>query len=437
MTQMLEKTKANISNTEPLTTKNDVEVLTFGCRLNAFESDIIRNHAQSSDIGEAVVINTCAVTEESVRQARQAIRKTRKAKPNARLIVTGCAAQIDASQFNAMPEVDNIIGNEEKLNAQSYNLDRLLKNRESVSDIMVAAKAKAPNIAINSARTRAFAQIQTGCDHRCTFCTIPYGRGNSRSIPTADVIDQIKELVDRGHKEVVLTGVDLTSYGFDLDTPQSLGRLVSRILTDIPDLPRLRLSSIDSIEVDEQLFELIVSEPRIMPHLHLSLQSGDAMILKRMKRRHTPDQAVEFCQNMLAHRPDIVFGADFIAGFPTETDQMHDHTIRHIADCNLTWLHIFPYSPRSGTPAALMPQLDRTLIKERAAHLRKIAEQQWQSHANTKLGTKAYVLLETEKKGLAEDFTPVQLTTPGTPGTIRPVTINQLSDNKLIGVSTA
>jgi len=420
------------------------EVLTLGCRLNAHESDIIRQHAKSQGLTNTVIVNSCAVTAEAVRRTRQSIRRARRHKPDARIIVTGCAAQIDSDHFTRMPEVDHILGNREKLDPRSYSPLVLDQARTRISNIMQVGPVSSASSALPAAqpapqRTRAFVQVQTGCDHRCTFCIIPYGRGNSRSVPSSDLVGQIRRLVERGYKEVVLTGVDLTSYGADLGPGLTLGRLVADILAQVPDLPRLRLSSIDSIEVDEDLFDLISSEERVMPHLHLSLQSGDPMILKRMKRRHRPDEAVAFCARLKNRRPDIAFGADFIAGFPTETDAMFANTIRHVSDCGLTFLHVFPYSAREGTPAARMPQTPATKIKERAAELRALGERVWNEFASARIGSLAHVLVEQNQQGLSEDFAPVKIDPTGqaktaAPGDLLCLRIDRVENNKLVGV---
>lgn len=413
-------------------------VVNFGCRLNALESEIIEANATAAHATGTVVINTCAVTAEAVRQARQTIRKLAKEQPEARIVVTGCAAQINPDQFAAMPEVAHVLGNEHKLAPDAVSPATLAKGRVQTTDIMTANTVARHKPIAPRHHTRAFVQIQNGCDHRCTFCIIPYGRGNSRSVPQATITDEIKALVDQGVAEIVLTGVDLTSYGADLDsTPSlgtpSLGTLVANILSSVPGLPRLRLSSIDSIEVDDALFDIIVSEPRVMPHLHLSLQSGDPMILKRMKRRHSPDDAVEFCTAVRNKRPEVTLGADFIVGFPTETGAMFENTVNHVNDCGLTWLHVFPFSPRDGTPAARMPQLDKHTIKHRAQMLRDHGADLWHTHAQSRLGTTATVLVEAHQKGLAEDFSPVHLAQECPRGTIVPVRITHFSDNKLVG----
>lgn len=401
---------------EDETGDQQLKVLTFGCRLNAYESEVMLREARKAGLSElsdgAILVNTCAVTGEAVRQAKQAIRRARRENPDARIIVSGCAAQTEAGTFAAMGEVDLVIGNEEKLHAQSYRAlpDFGVNDTEKVrvNDIMEVRETAPHMIDTLGGHSRAFVQVQNGCDHRCTFCIIPYGRGNSRSAPMGSVVEQIKKLVGNGYKEVVLTGVDTTSYGADLPGTPTLGSLVQKILNQVPDLPRLRLSSIDSIEVDEPLYEAIRTEIRFMPHLHLSLQHGDNMILKRMKRRHLRDHSIEFCQNMRKVRPDISFGADMIAGFPTETDAMFENSLSIVDECGLDFLHVFPFSPREGTPAANMPQLDRGLVKERAATLRKKGEQAYQNHLN-KLGNGVYpVLIERGGIGRVPQFTTVE-----------------------------
>ncbi|HAJ44986.1 MAG TPA: tRNA (N(6)-L-threonylcarbamoyladenosine(37)-C(2))-methylthiotransferase MtaB [Alphaproteobacteria bacterium] len=386
-------------------------VITLGCRLNTYESEVMRRHAQDAGLQDAVIVNTCAVTAEAVRQARQAIRKLRRDNPAARIIVTGCAAQTEPETFADMPEVDQILGNQEKLDAKAYaprfGLDEA--ERVQVADIMEARETAGHLIAGFDARVRAFVQIQNGCDHRCTFCIIPYGRGPSRSVPAGAIIEQIRTLTDHGIKEVVLTGVDLTAYGLDLPGTPRLGRLVEQILRLVPALPRLRLSSIDVAECDERLIDLMASEERVMPHIHLSLQAGDDMILKRMKRRHTRAQAIAFCQTLRARRPEIAFGADLIAGFPTETDAMFENTLNTVTECGLTWLHVFPFSPRKGTPAARMPQLDGGRIKERAAHLRAAGATAVETYLAQQVGTETAVLTETATAGRAPGYAPVQL----------------------------
>ncbi len=389
---------------------------TFGCRLNAYETEAMRGLADDAGVADAVVVNTCAVTAEAVRQARQRIRRLRRDNPGARIVVTGCAAQTEAATFAAMPEVDHVLGNAEKLRPEAWA--SLASRRVSVGDIMAEARAPAPLIDGLGTRARAYVQVQNGCDHRCTFCVIPYGRGNSRSVRADVVVEQIARLVDRGFNEVVLTGVDMTSWGADLDGAPRLGDLVARVLRAVPGLPRLRISSIDSVEADPRLIETIATEPRLMPHLHLSLQSGDDMILKRMKRRHARGDAIAFCGMIRAARPDIVFGADIIAGFPTETDAMFENSERLVEECGLTWLHVFPYSARQGTPAARMPQVDGGLIRDRAARLRDIGAGRVARHLAEMQGRTVRLLMERPDMGRTEGFAPTRLATPARPGEI-------------------
>ena len=396
---------------------------TLGCRLNAYETEAMKELTEAAGLENLVVVNTCAVTGEAVRKAKQEIRKLRRENPKAQLIVTGCAAQIDPDDFAAMDEVDQVIGNTEKMQAATWAGLTPATEKVQVNDIMSVEDTAAHLIDGFGTRSRAYVQVQNGCDHRCTFCIIPYGRGNSRSVPAGVVVDQIKRLVDAGFNEVVLTGVDITSWGADLPREPKLGDLVQRILKLVPDLPRLRISSIDSVEADPALIDAIGSERRLMPHLHLSLQAGDDMILKRMKRRHLRDDAIAFCQDMRAARPDIVFGADIIAGFPTETDEMFENSLKLVEECDLTWLHVFPFSPREGTPAARMPQLDRSVIKKRAAELRKIGERAVEKHLVSKVGHNANVLMENDKMGRTENFTPVYFKEPQEDGTIVPAVI--------------
>jgi threonylcarbamoyladenosine tRNA methylthiotransferase MtaB len=348
------------------------EIISMGCRLNLAESNALAQ--QLGDAQDLIVVNSCAVTNEAVRQTRQAIRQAHKRRPDARIIVTGCAAQVDPDSFAAMPEVSNVLGNAEKQNISLF-LEKSRNAKVLVSDIMAVQETAPHLVSAFSGKTRAFVEVQNGCDHRCTFCIIPYGRGNSRSVPAGMVIDHIKALVDRGFQEVVLTGVDVTSYGYDLPGKPNLGMLVERILTHVPTLPRLRLSSIDGVEIDERLFDLLTGEARVMPHVHLSLQAGDNMILKRMKRRHSRELAIDLVARMQAIRPDIAIGADIIAGFPTETDTMFENSLKLIDECHIVHGHIFPYSPKTGTPAALMPQVAASVIKARAKALReRVAE---------------------------------------------------------------
>jgi threonylcarbamoyladenosine tRNA methylthiotransferase MtaB len=375
------------------------EIITFGCRLNTLESEVIRRNAVAAGLDDAVIVNTCAVTNEAVRQARQAIRRARRDKPDARIIVTGCAAQTDPTAFASMPEVDRVLGNEEKLQPRSFDFGVGLTERVQVNDIMSVRETAGHLVNGIDGRTRAFVQVQNGCDHRCTFCIIPYGRGNSRSVPMGAVVDQVKLLVDSGYREVVVTGVDITSYGADLPGAPSLGTLCAKILKAVPELPRLRLSSIDSVEVDPLLMELIAGEPRLMPHLHLSLQAGDDMILKRMKRRHSRAQSIAFCHEVRARRPDVVFGADIIAGFPTETEDMFANTLACVDEADITFLHVFPYSARPGTPAARMPQLRGDVIHERARLLRLRGEQRRDAFFARQQGREAEVLVEKVEDG--------------------------------------
>ncbi|KQI73520.1 2-methylthioadenine synthase [Loktanella sp. 5RATIMAR09] len=382
-----------------------------GCRLNAYETEAMKELATAAGVDNAIVVNTCAVTSEAVRKARQDIRKLRRDHPGAKLIVTGCAAQTEPETFARMAEVDVVIGNTEKMDPATWAgmAPDLIGQTEpvQVDDIMSVTETAGHLIDGFGTRSRAYVQVQNGCDHRCTFCIIPYGRGNSRSVPAGVVVDQIKRLVDTGYNEVVLTGVDLTSWGADLPATPKLGDLVMRILKLVPDLPRLRISSIDSIEVDENLMQAIATEPRLMPHLHLSLQHGDDMILKRMKRRHLRDDAIAFCQEARSLRPDMTYGADIIAGFPTETEAMFANSLALVEECDLTWLHVFPYSPRPGTPAAKMPQVNGKLIKARAAALRAAGEAQVARHLHAQQGKTHQVLMENARMGRTAQFTEV------------------------------
>ncbi len=402
------------------TNHNKIDVVTFGCRLNAYESEVMASHAHDQGLENTVIFNTCAVTNEATRQARQSIRRVRRERPDARIIVTGCAAQIEPERFGAMDDVDLVIGNIEKLDAKSFAPDFGLDAEEKivVNDIMSVTETAEHLIDGFSDRVRAFVQIQNGCDHRCTFCIIPFGRGNSRSVPAGEIVRQIRHLVERGTKEIVLTGVDITSYGADLPSQPSLGALVERILTHVPNLPRLRLSSIDSIEVDDTLFHLLVEEERMMPHLHLSLQSGDNLILKRMKRRHTREDAIAFCQRLQNQRPEMVFGADIIAGFPTETEEMFDNSLRLVDECGLTFLHVFPYSAKEGTPAARIPQVPGKIIKHRAARLREKAEQTTAYVYDGLVGTEQSILMEKPNLGHTNAFAPVEIDRAAEPGAI-------------------
>ena len=383
---------------------------TLGCRLNAYETEAMKELAEAAGVENAVVVNTCAVTAEAVRKARQDIRRLRRENPSAKIIVTGCAAQTEPETFAAMAEVDHVIGNTEKMQADTWRgfaPDLIGETERVVVDDIMSVTETAGHLIDGFGRHRAYVQVQNGCDHRCTFCIIPFGRGNSRSVPAGVVVDQIRRLVDRGFNEVVLTGVDLTSWGADLPSTPRLGDLARRILKLVPDLPRLRISSIDSIEADPALMECIATEPRLMPHLHLLLQAGDDMILKRMKRRHLRDDAIRFCEEARALRPAMTFGADIIAGFPTETEAMFENSLKLVEDCDLTWLHVFPYSPRPGTPAARMPQVKGPAIKERAARLRAAGDLRVAAHLAAQVGTEQTVLTEGPRMGRTEQFAEV------------------------------
>lgn len=412
-----------------------IETLTFGCRLNAYEGEVMKAEAEKAGLDNTIIINTCAVTSEAVRQAKQAIRKAKRDNPERRIIVTGCAAQTEARSFGDMAEVDLVIGNADKLKAESYAPIAFgvpLNDKVQVNDIMSVRETAAHLIEGMDGRARAFVQVQNGCDHRCTFCIIPYGRGPSRSVPMGLVVEQIKKLVGNGYREVVLTGVDTTSYGPDLPGSPTLGKLVQQILRYVPDLPRLRISSIDSIEADPAFYDAIASDRRLMPHLHLSLQSGDDMILKRMKRRHSRTEALEVVAKLRGLRPDIVFGADIIAGFPTETDEMFENSLSFVTEAELTYLHVFPYSPRPGTPAARMPQVDGRIARERAARLRAVGETQYEKLALSRIGMIENVLIEKDGIGRNEQFITCSL--PGhLPGEIVSARITHFADGNLVG----
>ena len=393
------------------------EIVTFGCRLNAYVSEVIREHVEKAGLADTIVFNTCAVTAEAARQARQAIRKARRAHPRSRIAVTGCAAQTDPASFAAMPEVDLIFGNDEKMKPESWH-ETAFGNRVAVGDIMAVRGAARQMIDGLKERTRAFVQVQNGCDHRCTFCIIPFGRGNSRSVAAEDAVAQVRHLVANGHSEIVLSGVDITSWGADLGGAPKLGRLVARILKEVPELKRLRLSSIDSIEADNELLDVMAGEERLMPHIHLSLQSGDDMILKRMKRRHLRAHSIAFCESLRARRKDVVFGADLIAGFPTETEAMFENSLNIVDECGLTYLHVFPFSARPGTPAARMPQLDRVVIKNRAEHLRACGRERLDRFLAREVGATRSILIETHATGRTEHFAAVKFVQTMTPGAI-------------------
>jgi threonylcarbamoyladenosine tRNA methylthiotransferase MtaB len=392
-----------------------VEVVTFGCRLNAFESEVIAREAERAGLDKTIVVNSCAVTNEAVAQARQSIRRLKRERPDARIVVTGCAAQTQAAMFAGMGEVDRVVGNDDKMRSAAWRDARAAfdvdgSEKIAVSDIM-AVREMAPQLVdrSKSGLPRAVVQVQNGCDHRCTFCIIPYGRGNSRSVPMGAVVEQVRALTERGHAEIVLTGVDLTSYGPDLPGAPKLGQLVKQILRHVPELKRLRISSIDSIEADRDLLDAIADDIRLMPHLHLSLQSGDDLILKRMKRRHSRQDAIDFCAQVKRLRPDIALGADIIAGFPTETGEMFARSLDLIEECDLTFLHVFPYSPRPGTPAAKMPQVAGGAIKERAKRLRAAGEAALQQRLASEVGAVRDVLIESATAGRTEHYVPVAI----------------------------
>jgi threonylcarbamoyladenosine tRNA methylthiotransferase MtaB len=404
-----------------------VDVVTFGCRLNAFESEVIAREAERAGLTETIVINSCAVTNEAVAQARQSIRRLKRERPSARIVVTGCAAQTEPGMFAGMAEVDRVVGNDDKMRGDAWRAARAAfdiagnfgieqSEKIAVADIM-AVREMAPHLLEGFQRglPRVFVQVQNGCDHRCTFCIIPHGRGNSRSVPMGAVVAQVRALVERGHAEIVLTGVDLTSYGADLPGTPKLGLLAKQVLRHVPDLKRLRISSIDQVEVDGDLLDVIADEERLMPHLHLSLQSGDDLILKRMKRRHSRSEAIRFCAQMRRLRPDIALGADIIAGFPTESEEMFARSQDLVEECDLTFLHVFPYSRRPGTPAARMPQVSGEQVKERARRLRATGEAALQKRLASEIGATRRVLIESARQGRTEHFMPVAISgeTPG------------------------
>ncbi len=416
-----------------------VEVVNFGCRLNAFESEVIRREADGAGLSDTVVINSCAVTSEAVAQARQSIRRLKRERPDARIVVTGCAAQTQSKMFADMAEVDRVVGNDDKMRGQTWRDTRaafdsgIAGDKIAVTDIM-AVKQMAPHLVDGFQRglPRVFVQVQNGCDHRCTFCIIPYGRGNSRSVPMGAVVEQVRTLVERGHAEIVLTGVDLTGYGADLPGTPKLGALARQILRHVPDLKRLRISSIDSVEADRDLLDLVANDVRLMPHLHLSLQSGDDMILKRMKRRHSRRDAVDFCAQLRRLRPDIALGADIIAGFPTETEEMFGRSQEMVEECGLTFLHVFPYSPRPGTPAARMPQVANGEIRERARRLRATGETALRRRLESDVGTMRDVLIESATVGRTEHFLPVAIV-GDVPGSVRRLKIAGHDGARLVG----
>jgi threonylcarbamoyladenosine tRNA methylthiotransferase MtaB len=405
---------------------SETEIITFGCRLNAFESEVMRRAAAAAGLSDAVIINTCAVTAEAERQARQAIRRARRMHPEATIIVTGCAAELDPEHYATLPEVDRVLGNRAKLEAQSY-----IAEGATPADLEETACQFIDGF---EGKSRAFLQVQQGCDHRCTFCIIPYARGPSRSVPLGLVADQARRLVAAGYREVVLTGVDLTSYGADLPGTPSLGQMVRRLLAAVPELERLRLSSLDPAEIDEELWRLLAQEKRLMPHLHLSLQAGDDLILKRMKRRHSRADAVAVARNARALRAEVALGCDLIAGFPSETEDMFRRTLDLVDECGLAFVHVFPYSPRPGTPAARMPQLPGPLVKERAARLRAAGERALAAHLSSRIGDETDVLIEREGRGRAEFYAAVEFAEPATVGSVRRMRLIDSNRNSLVGV---
>jgi threonylcarbamoyladenosine tRNA methylthiotransferase MtaB len=409
-------------------------IITLGCRLNAYESEVMRKNAAEAGLGDAIIVNTCAVTGEAVRQATQAIRKLRREHPSARIIVTGCAAQVEPERFAALAEVDHVIGNAEKVKAETFiGLSTGSFERVQVDDIMSVRETAGHLIDGFGSRARAYVQVQNGCDHRCTFCIIPFGRGPSRSVPAGEVVAQVRRLVESGCREVVLTGVDITAYGADLPGTATLGMLVRQILKHVPELRRLRLSSIDQVEADDDLVRAVAEEERLMPHLHLSMQAGDDMVLKRMKRRHSRADAVRFCEDVRRRRPDVVFGADLIAGFPTETDEMFSNSLSVVDDCGLTYLHVFPFSARKGTPAARMPQVARALVKERAARLREKGTDSLSRFLATQTGSEVEVLMERDGIGRTRQFAEVHLPSAAPSGALVRARIDGHDGRRLTG----
>ena len=405
------------------------EVINFGCRLNINEAEIIRRNTENLE--NTVILNTCAVTNEAVRQARQTIRRIKREKPDVRIIVTGCAAQTESERFLEMPEVNLILGNAEKFNPENY---QITNERIRITDIQELKETAGHLVQGFNANTRAFLQIQNGCDHRCTFCIIPYGRGPSRSIAAGQIVEQIRDLVKVGYREVVLTGVDLTDYGSDLPGKPRLGNLVRRILKLVPELERLRISSLDSAEADEDLLIAFAEDSRLMPHVHLSLQSGDNLILKRMKRRHNAEQANKFVQELRKARPDIVLGADFIAGFPTETDEMFENTCAQVEELNIAFLHVFPYSSRPNTPAAKMPQISGEIIRQRAQRLRKIGQKQFNKLMQAEIGKTRNILIEKDGNGRSEHYVPVKFSQKIQAGQIVQAKLQEVKTSYMVGV---
>lgn len=410
-----------------------VDIVTFGCRLNTYESEVMRANAEQAGLQNTIIFNTCAVTAEAERQARQAIRRARKENPDARIIVTGCAAQIRPESYAEMEEINHVIGNQEKLNPASYLDFNSETAKILVNDIMSVKETASHMVTSFDGRARAFVQVQNGCNHRCTFCIIPYGRGNSRSVPMGEIVSQTRKLVENGYKEIVLTGVDISDYGKDLPGSPTLGQMMRRLLALVPELPRLRLSSIDAVEVDEDIFRLLSEEPRLMPHIHVSLQAGDDMILKRMKRRHSRKDAIDFCSRVRNLRQDVVFGADIIAGFPTETEEMFANTLNIVEEAGLTYLHVFPYSARTGTPAARMPQVAKSVRKERAAKLRAAGETQMKKFLASWVGKETSALVENDQLARTDHFAPIILDKPFASGDVVRVKILGSNEAALTG----
>ena len=405
------------------------EVVTFGCRLNTYESEVIKNNLALSDMDNVVVFNTCAVTKEAERQAKQAIRHHKKHNPDSKIIVTGCAVQANPALFSGMDEIDKILGNEEKMQPEFYSFD---SDRVLVNDIMSIKETALHLVEHFEGKSRAFIQVQNGCNHRCTFCIIPYGRGNSRSVPVGAIVNQVRVLVEQGYKEIVMTGVDVTAYGPDLPGQPTFAQMIKRVLLAVPELQRLRLSSIDVAEIDDELFEILAYEKRLMPHLHISLQAGDNIILKRMKRRHNRDQILEFCDKMRGVRPDVAFGADIIAGFPTETDEMFENTRRLISEASLQYLHVFPYSSRPETPAARMPQVEKAVRKERAKILREEGEKELQKFYQRNVGKAMNILVESDNRGHTENFIPVKFVVDVEPNQIVTGVLSAIVDGVVV-----
>jgi len=412
------------------TSQQTPRVVSFGCRLNTYESEVMRQHAQKQGLTNTIIVNTCAVTKEAERQGKQSLRRLRRDNPDSEIIATGCAVQLNPQVYADMPEVSRVIGNEHKLKASSFAHG--VNDPILISNIMDVRETASHLVEAFEGRTRAFVQIQQGCDHRCTFCIIPFARGNNRSVPMGRLVSEVRELIAKGHKEIVLTGVDITGYGTDLPGTPTLGQMVKRLLMAVPDLPRLRLSSLDPAEADEDLFAVIANEPRLLPHFHISAQAGDDLILKRMKRRHLRADIVAFCDRIRQARPDAVFGADFITGFPTETETQFENTVQLVADAGLTHLHVFPYSIRQGTPAARMPQVDKSVAKARAATLRAVGAKAMSQFLESRIGHQASVLMEDGGIGNSEHFVPVKVSPEIEPGTLLNVTIAAVHDGHLI-----